>query len=486
MEKLLTVVTSKVSCFILILLFPLTACAISPDQYLFIELGKKVDKDFFYKDPEGGGGKIAIDYYGWYRFEHHRLTYDWDDHYEPFETAFNLNRLVAVIGYKRRHLYPAHEIPFATKLSRGVPAHEYVGGNETEPHLDTFRLLQIENSGAAEIEFAGQTFTLAIDESKEFTRKMAHLPKADNADEWYRERYANVAVAIYVIKDKITNHGFVKKEGFIHQVQPASDGRRLAYVSNRNGQGDIFLYDIATDTEKRITTTEAEPWLPMLSGNWLVWLDKRDRNLGEEHWRDIYAHDLTEGRTFLVAKVFEWIGRKQIVVDGDWLAYRTQHRMPQVSGRYEDYVPSMAYITLKNLRTGEGRNLTDSAHRDSPLFFKDSELIWEGDDRAIPGYYAYNPATKQQRQLSLELTEKERKAFREHGFPFLWKRQNTWCHTPIEQIAAVDGNRTLWFDYGGGDRFKLYFDNQNAKQWKQVASGEIKNTYTDKPQNLYL
>jgi hypothetical protein len=78
-----------------------------------------------------------------------------------------------------------------------VPAHEYVGVNETEPHLDTLRLLRIENSGALEIEFAGQTFTLAIGESKEFTRKMAHIPETDSEDEWYRGDYKNVAVAVY-------------------------------------------------------------------------------------------------------------------------------------------------------------------------------------------------------------------------------------------------------------------------------------------------
>jgi hypothetical protein len=175
----------------------LPAFASSTDQYLFIELEKKVDKDFFYKNPEGGGGIIAVDYYGWYRFEHQRLTYDWDELYNPFDTMFDLNRLIATIGYKHRHLYPVHEIPSATKLPRGVPAHEYVGVNETEPHLDTLRLLRIENSGALEIEFAGQTFTLAIGESKEFTRKMAHIPETDSEDEWYRGDYKNVAVAVY-------------------------------------------------------------------------------------------------------------------------------------------------------------------------------------------------------------------------------------------------------------------------------------------------
>ena len=104
-----------------------------------------------------------------------------------------------MIGYKTRYLYPAHKIPFATKLPRGVPERKYVGVNESEPHLDIFRLLRIEDSGGAKIEFAGQTFTLAIGESKEFTRKMARLPKANNTPEPHLEDYEKPVVTVYVI-----------------------------------------------------------------------------------------------------------------------------------------------------------------------------------------------------------------------------------------------------------------------------------------------
>jgi beta propeller repeat protein len=473
----------KLFFMLLLFIFPLTVSAIPPNEYLFIELAKDVGEQHIYKNSAMGGRIISRDFSGTYRFEHRQLVYDWNEDFDPFGMPFDLNRIQAIIGRPDvRRLYPVHETPTTIQFRRGVPEQQYVGKNEQQPHLDTLNLLHIEDSGVAEIEFAGEKFTLAIDESMQFSRTMLFIPRDDTTDAEYPEGYKGIAAVIYTIKDKITNRGFAKKENFIQHIYPDIDGDRLAYVSNRYGEADIFLYNLTTETEKRITTKEADPWHPTLSGDWLLWYDRRHGEPPERprtRW-DIYAYNLMEEREIRVTTETDTWYLAYIAIDGNWLAYATERYFPPKGERLEDYVQPMMYIKLQNLRTGEQCVLTDSAHRSFKPFFHNGEVIWEGDERETPGYYAYNPVTQQQRMLPLELSDKERELFREYGSIFLWHREQTWCHVPIERIVAVDGTRVLWhYDF---QRYSLYLDEQNAKQWVEIAYASSQNRLNNKPQ----
>lgn len=459
---------------LLILVFPLTVSAISPNEYLFLELAKDVDEKFI---GPGGGRIISRDSYGGYQFKHRRLVYDWNEDFEPFRMPFDLNRIQAIIGRPEVYsLYPMHDIPATLQLPRGVPKQQYVGNDEQQPHLDTLRLLRIEDSGVAELEFVGEKFTLAIGESRKFTRNMLLIPRDDIADIEYLKRYKNVHAVFYTIKDTITNRGFADKKNFIHHIQPDIEGDRLAYVSNRYGKADIFLYNLATETAKRITTKEADAWHPTLSDDWLIWYDRRHGEPPERprtRW-DIYAYNLVEEREIRVTTETDTWYPGYVSINGDWLAYATERYFLPKGERLEDYVPPMMYIKLQNLRTGEQRVLTDSAHRSFRPFFRDGEVIWEGDERETPGYYAYNPVKKQQRILPIELSDEERERFREYCSFFLWHREQDWCHVPIKHIVAVDGTRVLWY-HDIQNRYALYLDEQNAKQWLRIADGSSRN-----------
>ncbi|MFH1111938.1 MAG: S8 family serine peptidase [Patescibacteria group bacterium] len=60
--------------------------------------------------------------------------------------------------------------------------------------------------------------------------------------------------------------------------------------SDPDCNADIYMYDIATDTEQRITTNTKAQTDPVISGNRIVWQDNRNGN-----W-DIYVYDLTTGQ----------------------------------------------------------------------------------------------------------------------------------------------------------------------------------------------
>ena len=66
----------------------------------------------------------------------------------------------------------------------------------------------------------------------------------------------------------------------------AISGDRAVWVDNRNGNTDIYMYDLATQTEVQITTNTAGQMYPAISGDKIVWSDGRNGG-----W-DIYMYDL--------------------------------------------------------------------------------------------------------------------------------------------------------------------------------------------------
>jgi len=59
---------------------------------------------------------------------------------------------------------------------------------------------------------------------------------------------------------------------------PAISGDKIVWQDNRNGNQDVYLYDLTDNTETRITTDAANQIYPAISGNRIVWEEYRNIN----------------------------------------------------------------------------------------------------------------------------------------------------------------------------------------------------------------
>jgi beta propeller repeat protein len=73
------------------------------------------------------------------------------------------------------------------------------------------------------------------------------------------------------------------------QTYPSIDGDKVVWTDTRNGNKDIYLYNLTTKVESRITTNSSDQTDAHIQGNRIVWSDYRNGNT------DVYLFDLSTG-----------------------------------------------------------------------------------------------------------------------------------------------------------------------------------------------
>ena len=74
------------------------------------------------------------------------------------------------------------------------------------------------------------------------------------------------------------------------EVSASVSGNRIAYLTDR----DVAVYDVATQTTRRITNDAFDQSAVVIHGNLITWTDDRNGN------RDVFVHDLTDASTYQV------------------------------------------------------------------------------------------------------------------------------------------------------------------------------------------
>jgi hypothetical protein len=192
------------------------------------------------------------------------------------------------------------------------------------------------------------------------------------------------------------------------------------WTDNRNGNLDIYGRNLAAKTDLTICTNAADQDNPavgavLAGGKWTyvaVWVDRRNHPTGDA--TDIYARDLTAGKTFPVARsaTTKWFPD----ICGDWVVWI---EASTGAGPYR--------IRARNIATGKGYTLASTGVL-SPLAVSSRTV---GTATRTTVVYASGRGNISGRDLPA-------------GTPFSISRRDTFEWSP-----DISGNRVVWWEEGG-------------------------------------
>lgn len=173
---------------------------------------------------------------------------------------------------------------------------------------------------------------------------------------------------------------------------PATDGNRVVWASldcneaeqqpPPKNQGilnwDVFLLDLSTGEVRQITTDEYAQVHPAVSGDTVVWLDRR-HGIGEQYPYpyDVYAYDLRTGEEKRLTLDTTAEGYDQVSMSGDLVVWADiRHADPEITSHPSNDGAYDNEIYVYNLGTGrEMRVTTDPANDHCPAIDGD-RIVW--------------------------------------------------------------------------------------------------------------
>ena len=165
------------------------------------------------------------------------------------------------------------------------------------------------------------------------------------------------------------------------QLDPAISGTRVVYEDYRNGNWDIYVYDLAASTETRLTTDGSHQINPAISGTRVVYEDYRNGNA------DIYLYDLAAGT------------ETRLTTDGSAQSF------PVISGTrvvYEDYRNGNADIYLYDLAAGTETRLTTDGSNQNNSAISGTRVVYEDNRNGNADIYLYDLATGTETRLTTD------------------------------------------------------------------------------------
>ena len=176
---------------------------------------------------------------------------------------------------------------------------------------------------------------------------------------WWDTRSDNGDVYLYDVGTNTERRITTNSSG---QFSPDISGDKIVWYDDRNGPYDIYLYDLATNTERQITDEAAKQDSPRIFGDKIVWEDLRDGS-----YYNIYLYDLNTNTERQITNESESQLRPSI--HGDKIVWYGYHRVQS---------QLQSDIFLYDLSTNSQKQITkDSASQSAPDIWGDKIVWWE-------------------------------------------------------------------------------------------------------------
>lgn len=232
------------------------------------------------------------------------------------------------------------------------------------------------------------------------------------------------------------------------QMFPDIDGNRIVWQDNRNGNWDIYMYDVSTHIETQITSDIKDQRLPKISGDRIVWQDSR-------HSPDeVYIYDISTQTESRLSPTTQ--GKYNPHIDGNVVVWE--------DGRH-GYTEIYAY----NLSTNIEKRITNAAWYQNGPRVSGDKVVWQ-DNRCgficKPDIYMYDLTTETETQITSNEAAQSAPDISENRVVWTDRRHNntfdiyqydlmTQTESRIttdisyDQITPkISGHRATWTDYG--------------------------------------
>jgi beta propeller repeat protein len=154
-----------------------------------------------------------------------------------------------------------------------------------------------------------------------------------------------------------------------YQENPAISGDSIVWEDNRNGNWDIYLYNVSTSVEHPITDDGSEQINPAISGNHIVWQDYRNGN------SEIYLYDILTAKEYRIT--YNSSNSENPSISGNLIVWQDDQ-----NGEWDIY--------LYNITSGDQVQITnDSADQVYPVVYGE-RIIWVDLRNDTSDIYIYN------------------------------------------------------------------------------------------------
>jgi beta propeller repeat protein len=270
---------------------------------------------------------------------------------------------------------------------------------------------------------------------------------------WQDERNGNWDIYIYDISTKKQTHTTNKYD----QINPAIYGNIVVWADGRNGgtledgiprgNWDIYMYDISTKKETRITNS-GSAYNPDIYGNKVVWGD----------YSSIYVYDLST--------------KKETMISQDGSSFGSD---PKIYGNkivwvYSDIDNLVIYVydlsTKKEIEVPHSTGAYDLDIYGNRIVYCGVGVTWDKNNYIYSNdIYMYDLSTKKETPITTNKSEQHMPAI--YGNTIVWQdpRNGDWeiyaydlvthqqIHTTDKSAQvepAIYGNKIVWTDYRSG------------------------------------
>ena len=173
------------------------------------------------------------------------------------------------------------------------------------------------------------------------------------------------------------------------QDNPDIYGDRIVWQDNRNGNWDIYMYDLSTHKEIQITTNKSSQYSPEVYKDRIVWVDERNGS------PDIYLQNLTSKKQTRITTSGKAYNPK---IDGNrivWVDGRNGGSLNEYNslvGNWDIYMYDISTGKETQITTNESNQRHPDIFGDRIVWKDDRNMDWEHLPQNMP-FYMYNLST---------------------------------------------------------------------------------------------